>query len=46
MTSILTDIGSFLGAVTTNGVTFGIVTVMIAGVIGRLAFRTIKRFIH
>lgn len=43
---MLTQIGSFLTAVTANGVTFGIVTVMIAAGIGRLAFRTIKRFIH
>lgn len=46
MSAMLTQIGSFLDAVTTNGVTFGIVAVMIAGAIGRLAFRTIKRFIH
>lgn len=46
LSAILTQIGSFLTAVTANGVTFGIVTVMIAGAIGRLAFKTIKRFIH
>ena len=46
LSAILTDVGSFMTAVTANGVTFGIVTVMIAGAIGRLAFKTIKRFIH
>lgn len=46
MSAILAQIGAFLGAVTTNGVTFGIVTLMIAGAIGRFAFKTIKRFIH
>lgn len=46
MTAILTNVGSFLEAVTGNAVTFGIVTVMIAGAVGRFAFKTIKRFIH
>lgn len=46
MTSILNDVGSFMTAITTNTVTFGIVTVMIAGAIGRLAFKTVKRFIR
>ena len=46
LSDILTEIGSFMTAITTNSVTFGIVTVMIAGAIGRLAFKTVKRFIH
>lgn len=43
---ILTSVETFLTAVTGNAVTFGIVTVMIAGAIGRFAFKAIKRFIH
>lgn len=46
MTTILSQVGSFLGAVTTNAVTLSIVAVMIAGTIGRFAFKTVKRFIH
>lgn len=46
MSDILSSVGTFMTAVTGNTVTFGIVTVMIAGAIGRFAFRTIKRFIH
>lgn len=46
LTQILTQIGSFMTAITDNAVTFGIVTVMIAGAVGRLAFKTVKRFIH
>lgn len=46
MSDILSSVGSFMAAVTGNAVTFGIVTVMIAGAIGRFAFKTIKRFIH
>lgn len=46
MTTILTQVGSFLEAVTSNAVTLSIVTVMIAGTIGRFAFKTVKRFIH
>lgn len=43
---ILTQISAFLTGIASNGVTLGIVCFMIAGVIGRLAFKTIKRFIH
>lgn len=43
---ILSQIGSFLNALAGNGVTLGIIAIMIAGTIGRLAFKTIKRFIH
>lgn len=46
MSDILTSVGTFLTAVTGNAVTFGIVAIMIAGAIGRFAFKTIKRFIH
>lgn len=46
MAQILTQIGSFMEAITGNAVTFSIVTVMIAGAVGRLAFKTVKRFIH
>lgn len=46
MSIILTQVGAFLTAITTNAVTLGIVTVMIAGTIGRFAFKTVKRFIH
>ena len=46
MSDILTEVGSFMTAMTGNTVTFGIITVMIAGAIGRLAFKTVKRFIH
>lgn len=46
MTTILTQVGAFLTAITANGVTLGIAAIMIAGVIGRFAFKTVKRFIH
>lgn len=46
MSDILSEVGSFMTAITTNSVTFGIVAVMVAGAIGRLAFKTVKRFIH
>lgn len=46
MTAILTQVGAFLTAITGNVVTLSIVTVMIAGTIGRFAFKTIKSFIH
>lgn len=46
MSVILTQTGAFLTAITANTVTLSIVTVMIAGTIGRFAFKTVKRFIH
>lgn len=46
MSDILTQVGSFMTAITTNAVTFGIVAIMVAGAIGRFAFKTVKRFIH
>lgn len=46
MTAILTQVGAFLTAITGNAVTLSIVAVMIAGTIGRFAFKTVKRFIH
>lgn len=46
MTQILTQTGAFMTAITANAVTLSLVTVMIAGVIGRFAFKTVKRFIH
>lgn len=46
MTTILTQVGAFLTAITGNAVTMAIVAVMVAGTIGRFAFKTVKRFIH
>lgn len=46
LTLILNQISAFLTGIVSNGVTLGIVAIMIAGAIGRLAFKTIKRFIH
>lgn len=46
MTAILTQVGAFLTAITGNTATLAIVAVMIAGTIGRFAFKTVKRFIH
>lgn len=46
MTAILTQVGAFLTAITGNAATLAIVAVMIAGTIGRFAFKTVKRFIH
>lgn len=46
MTTILSQVGEFLTAITGNTVTLSIVAVMVAGTIGRFAFNTVKRFIH
>lgn len=46
MSVILTQTGAFLTAITTNAVTLSLVTIVIAGTIGRFAFKTVKRFIH
>ena len=35
-----------MSAMLENSAIFGIVTVMIAGAVGRFAFKTVKRFIH
>lgn len=46
MTTILSEVGSFITALTGNPVTLSILAVMIAGTIGHFAFKTVKRFIH
>lgn len=46
MTEVMTGIGDFMTAIIGNASMLSVVGVMIAGVIGRLAFKTVKGFIH
>lgn len=46
VTTFITGIGSIMTAVTDNTVLVMIVGIMVAAGIGRLAFKTIKRFVH
>lgn len=46
VTTFVTGIGDILTSVTSNTVLVMIVGVMVAAGIGRLAFKTIKRFVH
>lgn len=45
MADIVTNVGSFVSAVGSNTVLSSVVILLIAAAIGRLAFRTIKRFV-
>lgn len=44
--TFVTGIGTILTSVTSNSTLVMIVGVMVAAGIGRLAFKTIKRFVH
>lgn len=44
--TFVTGIGTILSSVTANSTLLMIVGVMVAAGIGRLAFKTIKRFVH
>ena len=46
VTTFITGIGSILTSVTSNTTLVMIVGVMVAAGIGRLAFKTIKRFVY
>lgn len=46
MTQVMSGIGDFMTAIIGNAQMLTVVGVMIAGVIGRLAFKTVKGFIH
>lgn len=46
VTNFVTGIGTILTSVTGNTTLAMIVGVMVAAGIGRLAFKTIKRFVH
>lgn len=45
MSDIVTNVGTFVTAVGSNAVLQTVVVLLIAAAIGRLAFRTIKRFV-
>lgn len=45
MAEIVTSVGSFVTAIGSNTVLLSVVVLLIAAAIGRLAFRTIKRFV-
>lgn len=45
ITDIVADIGTFVSVVGSNAVLSTVVVLLIAAAIGRLAFRTIKRFV-
>lgn len=45
MTDILSNVGTFVSAVGSNAVLTTVVVLLITAAIGRLAFRTIKRFV-
>lgn len=44
MSDIMTSVQSFISAVPGNAAMLSVVAVSVAAVIGRLAFRTVKRF--
>lgn len=46
VTTFVSGIGTILESVTSNTMLVMIVGVMVAAGIGRLAFKTIKRFVH
>lgn len=46
LNEVMTGIGDFMTAIIGNAQMLTVVGVMIAGVIGRLAFKTVKGFIH
>lgn len=46
VTTFVSGIGTILTSVTANSTLLMIVGVMVAAGIGRLAFKTIKRFVH
>lgn len=46
VTNFISNIGTILTSVTSNSTLVMIVGVMVAAGIGRLAFKTIKRFVH
>ena len=46
VTTLVSGVGSILTSVTENTTLVLIVGVMVAAGIGRLAFKTIKRFVH
>lgn len=46
VTTFVAGVGSVLSSVTENTTLLLIVGVMVAAGIGRLAFKTIKRFVH
>lgn len=46
LTEVMSGIGDFMTAIIGNASMLSVVGVMIAGVIGRLAFKTVKGFIH
>lgn len=46
VTTFIANIGTILTSVTSNTTLAMIVGVMVAAGIGRLAFKTIKRFVH
>lgn len=45
MADIVTNVGSFVTVVGDNAVLSSVVILLIAAAVGRLAFRTIKRFV-
>lgn len=46
LTDVMSGISDFMTAIIGNAQMLTVVGVMIAGVIGRLAFKTVKGFIH
>ena len=45
MSDIVTNVGTFVSAVGSNATLSAVVILLIAAAVGRLAFRTIKRFV-
>ena len=45
MSDIVANVGSFVTVVGANAVLSSVVVLLIAAAVGRLAFRTIKRFV-
>lgn len=45
MAEIVTNVGSFVTEIGSNTVLLSVVVLLISAAIGRLAFRTIKRFV-
>ena len=45
MAEIVTSVGSFVTVIGSNAVLLSVVVLLISAAIGRLAFRTIKRFV-
>lgn len=44
MSNIMTSVQTFINAIPTNSAMLSVVAVSVAAVIGRLAFRAVKRF--